>query len=123
MTATVQAHQALPITEVECIRLAEPLHSDALLPAVAGAVLSAAAFSAVGTQAKPDSSVLTVEVPSLAGGEPLPLGLRSPLSLTFEPDAKTIPPATAKARRKGYKIMSRRCQMGMFQAQPETWSL
>jgi hypothetical protein len=35
-----------------------------------------------------------------------------PLSLTFEPNTQTILPATAKTRRKGYKIMSRRCQMG-----------
>jgi len=37
---------------------------------------------------------------------------RVAVPLTFAPNPGTIRPATAKTRRKGYKVMSRRCQMG-----------
>jgi integrase len=72
---------------------------------------SAVPSPAASTQVKPNSPVIHVDgSPSVV--EPQPIGLRSPLSLTFEPNIQTIVPATAKTRRKGYKIMSRRCQMG-----------
>jgi integrase len=84
----------------------------ALLPALAWAVLSTAAFSPPSIRAVPDTAALTVEPLTAAGAEPLPSGLKLPLSLTFEPNLQTILPATTKTRRKGYKVMSRRCQMG-----------
>jgi integrase len=65
-------------------------------------------------QAKGDASA-----GSLSALPQFPVNTQIPLSesgssqpLTFEPNAKTIPPATVKTRRKGYKIMSRRCQVG-----------
>lgn len=88
-----------------------PTCDGALLPVALGAALSVAAFSAASTQAVLDSSVLTVELLTPTAREPLSAGLQS-LPLTFEPNLQTIRPATAKTRRKGYKIMSRRCQIG-----------
>jgi hypothetical protein len=76
-----------------------------LLPAFATAVLSVAAFS-VGTQAKLDSYVISVDAPSSIV-EPFPHGLQGSMPLTCGQDAETIPPATAEQRRRG-KSMSRR---------------
>ncbi|MGB6076367.1 MAG: tyrosine-type recombinase/integrase [Candidatus Acidiferrales bacterium] len=76
----------------------------ALPPAVAGAVLSVAAYPTAGTQAKPDSPVITIEAPA---------SLVEPLStlLQFPPSdikVSVISEAQPKRRQKGRKSMSRR---------------
>lgn len=84
----------------------------ALLSAVAlGGALTPATLSVGLTQIQPDSRLIAVNSPE-PETEPLPPGLRFPSLLTFDNGTETIPAATAKTRRKGYKVMSRRCQMG-----------
>jgi|SRR5271166_1474914 len=76
-----------------------------LLPALAGAMLSVAAFSA-GTQAKANSLAISIETPASVV-ELFLLGLQCSMPLTCGQDADTIRPATAEQRRRG-KSMSRR---------------
>src|SRR5271170_5586712 len=75
----------------------------ALLPALAAAVLSVAAFSA-GTQGKPNSPVITVDAPAPAV-EPRPSLLQFASS---DNKVSVISEAQPKRRRKGRKSMSRR---------------
>jgi integrase len=74
-------------------------------------ILTPAMLSTRATEIESDSRLITVNA-----NEPdkvsLSAGLRFPSLLTFDSRTETIPPATAKTRRKGYKIMSRRCQTG-----------
>ena len=83
-----------------------------LMSVVLGAVLSVAAFSTANTQAKSDSPAITVESLSPVVVEPVSTGLQCSTPLTCGQNADTIPPATAKTRRKGFKVMSCRCQLG-----------
>jgi integrase len=82
-----------------------------LVSVVLGGILSVAAFATARTQFASDVPVMAVEALD-SDVEPLPLGLQFPFSLTFERNFQTILPATAKTRRKGFKVMSRRCQLG-----------
>jgi integrase len=82
-------------------------HISTAVPASIEGILSLAAFSAADMQAKPYFPAITVESMAPMVVEPLPIGLRFPLSLTFEPNIQTIRPATAEQRRRG-KSMSRR---------------
>ena len=72
-----------------------------------------------GSPTNPEAGVILLECESFRVRAEVALSLaptirepQLPLSLTFAPNIQTILPATAKTRRKGYKIMSRRCQMG-----------
>lgn len=76
-----------------------------------GALISVAAFSPPSTRTICNPPVLTIGHFSSTPIGPLP-GVSRPLSLTSESNAQTIHPATAKTRRKGYRIMSSRCQTG-----------
>jgi integrase len=89
-----------------------PTFHSALPPAavVGGCVLILVGFAVAG-QGEPDPRPITTQAPELVV-DPLPPGLCASSLLTSRPWVETIWPATAKTRRKGYKVMSRRCQMG-----------
>ncbi len=88
------------------MRVAAAEYYRTLLPALAGAVLSVAAFSSGYTQAKPDFPAISVDAHASIV-EPFPLGFLGSMPLTCCRGAETIPPATADQRRRG-KSMSRR---------------